>query len=160
GADIEEFKKERWNESQSNYYDQVMTLAGDSLERCSKPVLALIEGACIGGGAEIALSCDMRFSSTTCKYGITPAKIGLIYGVPQTKRLINAVGLSRAKDILFSGRLLNASEAYNIGLVDYLYEDNSVVKKTYEYAELLTKRSQDSIKATKLISHAIINGAR
>src|SRR5699024_1100088 len=126
--------------------------AGNALEDCSKPIIALIEGACVGGGSEIALSCDIRFSSKTAFFGITPSKIGLIYGVSQTKRLVNTVGPSRAKDILFSGRLFEASEAYNIGFVDYLYPENLIVEKTYDYANLLTTRSQDSIKASKFIT--------
>lgn len=158
GADIEEFSVERVDASRSQSYDSHITAAGDALENFPKPVLAMIEGPCIGGGSEIALACDIRFSSVTGVFGITPAKIGLIYGFPQTKRLINSVGPSRAKDILFSGRFLNADEAFQVGLVDYVYPAESIVEETYNYARLLGTRSQATIKAAKMISRSILEG--
>jgi enoyl-CoA hydratase len=158
GADIEEFSIERVNASRSQNYDNQVTAAGDALENFSKPIIAMIEGPCIGGGSEIALACDIRFSSETGIFGITPAKIGLIYGVPQTKRLIDAVGPSRAKDILFSGRFLDPTEAYQFGLIDRVYPTESIVEETYNYAKLLGNRSQSTIKAAKKISQAILAG--
>ena len=158
GADIEEFEIERVDAARSQNYDNCITAAGNAIGECPKPIIAMIEGSCIGGGSEIALACDIRFSSVTGIFGITPAKIGLIYGVPQTKRLIDTVGPSRAKDILFSGRFLDAMEAYQIGLIDHVYPSESIVEETYNYARLLSKRSQATIKAAKMITHSILQG--
>ncbi len=157
GADIKEFITERSNHSNSMEYDQHITNAGDAIESFSKPVIAMIEGPCIGGGSEIALSCDLRFSSVTGVFGITPAKVGLIYGLPQTRRLVQAVGSSRAKDILFSGRFLKAEEAYDIGFIDRVFDENDVVEKTYDYARLLCKRSQVSIRGSKKAVQVSLN---
>lgn len=156
GADINEFVTEREKSSNAMNYDMHVTNAGDALESFSKPLIAMIEGPCIGGGCDLALACDLRFSSVTGVFGITPAKIGLVYGVPQTKRLVETVGPSRAKDILFSGRFLNAKEAYNIGLVDRVYKTNEIIEKTYSYAKLLGERSQITIHGAKKINKAIL----
>lgn len=158
GADIKEFTTERMNALSAQNYDNYLTEAGEALENFPKPVIAMVEGPCIGGGAELALACDIRFSSDTGIFGITPAKIGLIYGVPQTKRLIDAVGPSRAKDILFSGRLLSSTEAQQIGLIDFVYPKETVVEETYNYARMLGTRSQATIKATKIITKLILEG--
>lgn len=158
GADIKEFSVERMDATSAQNYDNYLTAAGEALENFPKPVIAMIEGPCIGGGSELALACDIRFSSDTGIFGITPAKIGLIYGVPQTKRLIDAVGPSRAKDILFSGRFLDSTEAHQVGLIDFVYPKESIVEETYNYARLLGTRSQATIKAAKLITKLILEG--
>lgn len=106
----------------------------------------------------IALACDLRISSDTGIFAITPAKIGLIYSFAGTKHLVDLVGPSRAKDILFSGRDLSAYEAYSYGLVDRIVTDDEIVAKTYEYAKLLTKRAQKTIKGAKYMINAISNG--
>ncbi|MDS9470919.1 enoyl-CoA hydratase-related protein [Sporosarcina pasteurii] len=158
GADIEEFAIERTNAVNALNYDTHVTNAGDAIENFSKPVIAMIEGPCIGGGGELALACDLRFSSVTGVFGITPAKIGLVYGVPQTKRLVHTVGPSRAKDILFSGRFFDAKEAYQIGFVDRVYKETEIVEETYNYAKLLVNRSQETIRGAKKITNSILDG--
>ena len=151
GADISEFAEVRSSSNQSKIYDQFVTAAGDALQALPKPTIALVQRHCIGGACEIALACDLRFSSENGIFGITPAKLGIVYGLPQTKRLVDVVGPSRAKDILFSGRFLDAQEAYEIGLVDRVYKDEEIIEKTYEYAKLLTQRSQVTIQGVKKI---------
>jgi enoyl-CoA hydratase/carnithine racemase len=156
GADISEFAEVRFSADQSRKYDQYLTSAGDALQECPKPIIALVQRHCIGGACEIALACDLRFSSENGIFGITPAKLGIVYGVPQTKRLIDIVGPSRAKDILFSSRFLDAQEAYEIGLIDRVYKDEEIVEKTYEYAKVLSMRSQVTIQgAKKIISNLL-----
>lgn len=156
GADIKEFATERARPIDAMKYDTHITNAGDALENFPKPLIAMIEGPCIGGACEIALACDLRFSSVTGVFGITPAKIGLVYGVPQTRRLVQTIGPARAKDILFSGRFINAQEAYNIGFVDRVFQADEVVEETYNYARLLGKRSQTTIHGAKKITQTIL----
>ncbi|BCJ88427.1 enoyl-CoA hydratase-related protein [Effusibacillus dendaii] len=119
----------------------------------------MVQRSCVGGGCEIALACDMRFSSENGLFGITPAKLGLIYNLSGTKNLVDLVGPAKAKDILYSGRLLDATEAYQIGLIDRVYKNEEVVGKTYEYAELIASRAQLAVKGTKRIIAEILNGA-
>lgn len=151
GADISEFREVRSSPDRSRDYDQYVTLAGDAIQEFPKPTIALVQRHCIGGACEIALSCDLRFSSDNGIFGITPAKLGIVYGLPQTKRLVEVVGPARAKDILFSGRFLDANEAYKIGMIDRVYKNEEIVEKTYEYAVLLTQRSQITIQGAKKI---------
>lgn len=159
GADISEFKDIRSDAEKSKKYDETSSKAGKRLSGFKKPTVAMIQGFCVGGGAGLALYCDFRISDTTGKFGITPSKLGLVYGVPATKRAVDLLGPSRAKDILMSGRIIESDEALRIGFIDKLYEPDQVVEKTYEYAELLASRAQFTVRATKKIVAEILEGA-
>lgn len=89
----------------------------------------MIQKYCIGGACEIALACDLRFCSDNAVFGITPSKLGIVYGLYQTKRLVDVVGPAKAKDLLYSGRFVYAQEAYDMGLVDRVFSNDEVVKK-------------------------------
>lgn len=151
GADIGEFQTLRMNPENARDYDYHVEEAETSLNQFSKPIIAMIQNFCIGGGCEIALACDLRFTSENGIFGITPSKLGLIYGVSATKNLVDTVGPSKAKDILFSGRFLNATEAYHIGLVDQVFPDDDIIEKTYEYARLVANRAQKTVKGSKKV---------
>jgi enoyl-CoA hydratase/carnithine racemase len=88
------------------------------LARAEKPVIAYIDGDCVGGGCGIALAADIRVATPRARLGITPAKLGLVYPLHDTKLLIDLVGPGQAKRMLFTGMLLGADEALQIGLVD------------------------------------------
>lgn len=159
GADISEFKTLRSTSEGARHYNDMVLAAEASLYHFSKPTIAMVQKYCVGGGCEIAMACDLRFSSENGIFGITPAKLGLVYNLAGTKNLVNVVGPARAKDILFSGRLLDAKEAYQYGLIDRVYNDAEVVQKTYEYAELISERAQKAVKGSKKIINEILNGA-
>lgn len=159
GADISEFVTLRSTPSGAIKYNEKVLEAIAAIYHCAIPTIAMVQKYCIGGGCEIASACDLRFTSENGIFGITPSKIGLIYDFTATKNLVDLVGGARAKDILYSGRFLDASEAYQCGLVDFVYENEVVEKKTYEYAEILTKRAQKTIKGAKKIITDILNGA-
>jgi enoyl-CoA hydratase/carnithine racemase len=118
GADIAEFATAYASAAAAAQNQRTMLAAMSALEDFPAPTVAMI--SCVGGGCAIALCCDLRVAAPDARFGITPAKLGLSYGVADTRRLVAAVGLSRAKDILFTGRLLDAAEAWRIGLVDRL----------------------------------------
>ncbi len=160
GADISEFKTIRYSaEGAKKYNDRVM-LVEQRLKNFPKPTIAMIQRYCVGGGMELALACDLRFSSETGLFGITPAKLGLIYNLAPTKGLVDLVGPAKAKDILFSGRLLDAQEAYEFGLIERVYPDDEIVEKTYEYASLITERAQRAVKGSKRIIAEVVKGAQ
>lgn len=154
GADIGEFQSVRSDSVANRAYSAAVKAVVFGIRNLAKPTIAMISGYCIGGGAEIAIACDMRFGSATAKLGITPAKLGFTYGVAETKMLSDLIGPSRAKDILFSARLLAADEAYRIGLLDRLYAESDLERETYGYIELLLRNAPNSIRGAK----AIING--
>lgn len=158
GADISEFQTLRTGVEKAEAYNAATEQAENALYTLQKPTIAMIQGYCIGGGCGIALSCDFRFSDTTGRFGITPARLGLVYSLPSTKRLVDVVGPSHAKYILFSGRQLDAKRAYEIGLVNELHPPEEIVEKTLEFAHTLAENAQFSIRSTKLIVRRILEG--
>jgi enoyl-CoA hydratase/carnithine racemase len=158
GADISEFGEVFGTAEASTAFSKVVTDAHAALHDFSKPTIARIQGRCIGGGCGLALCCDFRFADTTSTLGITPAKLGLAYRLPETKRLVDLVGPSRAKDILYSGRLLEAAEALDFGLVDRVYDPREIAQETQAYCDVLIANSQYSIRSIKKIVNLILDG--
>lgn len=158
GADIEEFGKTFTDPDAAATAAQVTYQAQKRLYRAIKPTIAKISGACVGGGCGIALCCDMRFADTTARFGITPAKLGLFYTLSDTKRLVDAVGPSRAKDILYTGRILDASEALTIGLIDRLLAPEQLESAVADYAAEVCAASQFSVRSTKRVVQDILDG--
>lgn len=120
GADIGEFERIYATQESAKAYSATVSRALDALAGFPKPAVAKISGPCIGGGCGLALACDLRFADESAQFGITPAKLGLIYPLNDTKRLIEAVGVSAARDMLFTGRVMDAEEAKRLGLIDRL----------------------------------------
>jgi enoyl-CoA hydratase/carnithine racemase len=159
GADISEMPKVYASSQAAIENDNKIQGAMAALENCPKPVIALIEGPCVGGGCGIALACDMRIGAMGSRYGVTPAKLGLVYGAADTRRLVQAVGLSMAKDILFTGRLLDAEEAHGVGLIDHLVDPQDLDDAAIDYASKITAASQFSIRSQKKILAMLRGGA-
>lgn len=155
GADISEFGN---NGGGAGFRDTVFA-AMHAIGDCVKPVIAMISGPCIGGGCGIALACDLRFADDTAKFGITPAKLGIAYGLYDTKRVVEAVGAANAKDILFTARIMGAEEAKAINLVDRLVPASDLKKMTWDYAHTICANSQFSVRASKKTVQLILDGA-
>jgi enoyl-CoA hydratase/carnithine racemase len=158
GADISEFREVRANAETARAYNERVAAAERALEGLSKPTIAMVHGYCIGGGCGLALACDLRFVDERASFGITPAKLGLVYSLDSTKRLVDVVGPSRAKWILMSGQRVDAERAHQIGLADEVVPTDDLEKLTYEFAELLCTRAQFSVRATKQIVTRILAG--
>jgi enoyl-CoA hydratase/carnithine racemase len=158
GADITEFREVRANAETARAYNERVAAAERALEGLSKPTIAMVHGYCIGGGCGLALACDLRFADERASFGITPARLGLVYSLGSTKRLVDVVGPSRAKWILMSGQRVEAERAHQIGLADEVVPTDDLEKLTYEFAELLCTRAQFSIRATKQIVARILAG--
>jgi enoyl-CoA hydratase/carnithine racemase len=159
GADIEEIAEHADTEARAWLFMDAVHAAETAIGLCEKPVIAMIRGDCIGGGVELALACDLRFAATGARFGIPPAKLGLVYSLASTKRLVEMVGPGLASDYLFSGRIFDLAEARAAGLVDREYQATEIVAETQAYAETLCRRSQWSIRAAKSIIRAAISGA-
>jgi enoyl-CoA hydratase/carnithine racemase len=159
GADIAEMPTVYATSQAALANDEKIQGAMKAIETCPKPVIALIEGPCVGGGCGIALACDMRLGAVGSRYGVTPAKLGLVYGAADTRRLVQAVGLSKAKDILFTGRLLEAQEAHAIGLIDMLVPASELDALAQGYAAKISAASQFSIRGQKQILALLRGGA-
>lgn len=158
GADIGEFEQVRATAADAQIYNQHVAAAERALAGLSKPSIAMVHGYCIGGGCGLATACDFRFSDETGRFGITPAKLGLVYSLESTKRLVDLAGPATAKYILMSGRQLPAQRAYEVGLVDQIHAAGDLHEATREFADLLTTRAQYSVRAVKQIVRRIEAG--
>ncbi|MAI56793.1 MAG: enoyl-CoA hydratase, partial [Gammaproteobacteria bacterium] len=149
GADISEFDKERANALQRETYGAVAGRATHWLNKFEKPLIALIEGYCIGGGLATALSADIRFASPDSKFGIPAAKLGLGYEYEGLAKLARVVGPSRARDIMFSARFMEAGEALGMGLINFIVGREEIEDRCIEYASLVAENAPLTVKAAK-----------
>lgn len=104
-------------------YRAANVAADAALASFPKPSIAVVRGACVGGGTEVAVSCDLRLADTTGRFGITPARLGIVYPVEATTRVVDLIGPSATKHLLFTAEIVDADRALRIGLVDEVAED-------------------------------------
>ncbi|HYH32075.1 MAG TPA: enoyl-CoA hydratase-related protein, partial [Pseudonocardia sp.] len=138
GADISEFERERGSAERARNYNEQVAAAEHALAGMAKPTVAMVHGYCIGGGAGLALACDLRFADERARFAITPAKLGLVYSLESTKRVVDLVGPSRTTWILVSGQQIPAERALALGLFDEVLPTDELERHTYEFAELVT----------------------
>jgi enoyl-CoA hydratase/carnithine racemase len=160
GADISEFETLYATEASARKISDDIAAGFKSLAEFPHPVVAQVRGACVGGGCGLSLCCDLRFADTTSKFAITPAKLGLVYPFSDIQRLIETVGVSNAKDILFSARIMHAEEALNIGLINRLLAPEELEQHVLDYARGLTALSKQSAITTKKMFTAHFKGQR
>lgn len=122
------------------------------------PVIAAVEGYALGGGCELALAADVRVCTPTARLGLPEIPLGLIPGAGDTQRLPRLVGLSRAKDILFSGRQVDAAEAERIGLVDEVVPEGTLIDAVRARARRYTAGPPDALAAAKRATDASLEG--
>ncbi|MFJ4807762.1 enoyl-CoA hydratase/isomerase family protein [Streptomyces longwoodensis] len=123
--------------------------AEEALAAFPKPTLAAVRGHCVGGGAQLAAACDLRFAEEGALFGVTPAKLGLVYPAAATRRLVTLVGPATAKYLLFSGELIDAPRALRTGLVDEVLPEGELGKRVAEFTRVLVSRSQLTQAAAK-----------
>jgi enoyl-CoA hydratase/carnithine racemase len=157
GADISEFPALMTGGAEA--YSAAMERATDALAGLSKPSIAVIQGACVGGGVALALCCDFRFAATSARFGVTPARLGVAYKLGDAKRLIDAVGLAHARDMLMTGRIMGSGEAAQIGLIDRALPADRLWPEAEAYAQTLAGLSQYAIRAAKSVIADILAGA-
>ena len=134
GADIAEFATERANARQAKHYGDLIHATMQAVAQCRHPTVALIEGACVGGGLEIAAMCDMRVCGTSSRFGVPINKLGLTMGYGELAGLLSLVGRAVALEILLEGRVFTAEEAYRKGLVNQVVADDQVETEAYALA--------------------------
>ena len=159
GADISQFHERFRSRDSALAYMAAVSAAAGALADCLKPVIALIHGDCVGGGVEIAIACDLRFCSAGSRFGITPARLGICYSMASTRRVAQAIGPSKTKDLLFSGRLVDAETAREWGLADRVYAPDDLDRETAAFAETVCRNSQYSIRFAKRALREIAAGA-
>lgn len=157
GADISEFADVYADAARTDAYNAAVRAGQAALRHIERPVIAVIDGVCVGGGCGIALACDLRFGSSAARFAITPARLGLAYSYADTAQLVEKIGPARAKDILFSGRMLPADEALAIGLIDRVVAPDELEGVVRAYAEDMALLSQTSIRAAKAIVNMLVD---
>ncbi|WP_256105583.1 enoyl-CoA hydratase/isomerase family protein [Streptomyces sp. ODS05-4] len=115
--------------------------AEEALAAFPKPALAAVRGYCVGGGSQLAAVCDLRFAEEGALFGITPAKLGIVYPASSTRRLVDLVGPSAAKFLLFSAELVDTARALRWGLVDEVLPAGELDARVAEFARVLASRS-------------------
>ncbi len=132
--------------------DAAQTLAvraEEALAAFPKPTLAAVKGHCVGGGAQLAGACDLRFAEEGALFGVTPAKLGIVYPASATRRLVSLVGPGAAKYLLFSGELIDTERALRTGFVDEVLPVDALDKRVAEFTRVLVSRSQLTQAAAK-----------
>lgn len=123
--------------------------AEEALAAFPKPTLAAVRGHCVGGGAQLAAACDLRLAEEGALFGVTPAKLGIVYPASSTRRLVSLVGPAAAKYLLFSGELIGTERALRTGLVDEVLPEGGLDKRVAELTRVLVSRSQLTQAAAK-----------
>ncbi|GGL78786.1 enoyl-CoA hydratase [Streptomyces fumigatiscleroticus] len=123
--------------------------AEEALAAFPKPALAAVRGHCVGGGAQLAAACDLRFAEEGALFGVTPAKLGVVYAASATRRLVSLVGPATAKYLLFSGELIDAARALRTGLVDEVLPEGRLGERVAQFTRILVSRSQLTQAAAK-----------
>jgi enoyl-CoA hydratase len=156
GADIKEMRTKNVLEAQQfAFLGQRCALM---LERMWKPVIASIQGVAVGGGLELALACDIRFASSTATFGQPEINLGLIPGWGGSQRLARLTGLGFAKDLILTGRTVDAAEAERHGLVQAVYDPSELMDRTMETARLLAAKSPVALAHAKEVCNTALQG--
>ncbi|MGD8608455.1 MAG: enoyl-CoA hydratase [Myxococcales bacterium] len=149
GADISEFQRTRTG-SAGPEYDATTAHAFDALRGLDKPLIALVHGFCIGGGAAIALTADLRYAAMDAVFAVPPARLGLGYHTAGIEALIRTVGFSGAADLLFTARRVGAEEARQMGLVNDVLDKDEIDQKVDRIAHTIAKNAPLTIRSAKI----------
>ena len=156
GADIKDFDSYRGNSKTAEDYAVAFDGAMDDAENMSKPTISLIRGFCVGGGCEFSMATDIRIASPDSIFGIPIARLGILVGYGEMRRLINLIGTGFATYILLSGRLIDAEEAVNMGLVTKLIQGSEIHDYTYSLAKEMSELAPLSHKRNKKIRDVVL----
>ena len=154
GADITEFEKTRTG-SAGREYDQMTARAFASLQRLEKPTIAMVHGFCIGGGAALALTADIRYAADDAVFAIPPARLGLGYHKAGIEALVRTVGAPATADLLFTARRVDASDALRLGLVNQVFPKDELEEGVARIARSVANNAPLTIQAAKVTLHEL-----
>ncbi len=153
GADITEMKE--MNAIEARAFGRLGQKVFSSLENLPQVVIAAVNGFALGGGCELSMACDMRLASTKAKFGQPEVGLGITPGFAGTQRLPRLVGKGRAKELIYTADVIDAQEAYRIGLVNKIYEPEELLDKARELAHKIISKGPCAVSLAK---SAINNG--
>ncbi len=155
GADIGQLGRALASDDEGGSYRATNAAAEKAIASLPLPTIAAIEGFCIGGGVQLALSCDLRIATPTSRVAITPAKLGIAYPSAAVRRLVAVVGPAHASELLLTGDLIDAPRAERIGLLTRLAEDLDATLD--ELLDTLLQRSPFTQAASKSVIGALVD---
>ncbi len=155
GADISEFNESRSGDAAAGY-DAESGRAFGALASCPKPVVAMIHGFCIGGGAAIALTADLRYAADDARFGIPAARLGLGYHMSGLDALVRVVGPSRAKEMFFTARRYGADEALASGLVNAVYPKAELETRVGETLSQIAANAPLTLRSAKKVVQELV----
>ena len=150
GADISEFVGKKSNDIRQSFKHN----AWEAIWNLSKPTIAMVDGFTLGGGLEVACSCDIRMVSSRSKFGTPEISLGLIPGGGGTQRLSHLIGYGKALELVLSGEMISANEALGIGLVNHVYEPEELLEATLKLARKIASKSPHTLKVAKKVVRA------
>lgn len=164
GADISGFETERSNLAQVKHYSEALDASLTAIAECRHPTVAMIRGFCLGGGFELATCCDLRVASETTRLGIPVKRMGLYLGYDMMESLIAVAGRPTALEIVLEGRVYDAREAYEKGLVNRVVADAELEREAYATAERIAEGAPLSARwhkraARRLADHTPLTAA-
>ena len=159
GADISKFEQGRATPEQRAEWDRKSNHFRELLRTVGKPTIAKIRGYCVGGGLGIALSCDLRITAEDGQFGIPAAKLGIGYAAEAVGRLVDLVGPSAAKDILYTGRRMDAQEALRLGIVNHVRPSAELDEFVTSYARTMANNAPLSLIAAKRVVDELMKDA-
>lgn len=145
GADITEFLGAGSEEITIKFTDNAI----EALWNMSKPTIAMVDGFALGGGLEVACSCDIRIASSRSKFGTPEINLGLIPGYGGTQRLVSLLGYGKALEMVYTGEMIGAEEAQRIGLVNHVVEAEELKQKALDMACLIATKSSNTLRVAK-----------
>jgi enoyl-CoA hydratase len=146
GADISEFKGQTPVSQRAMFLENTLF---NSIDRFPKPVIAMINGFCLGGGCEVALACDLRIASEKARFGQPEINLGIIPGGGGTQRLTRLIGEGKSMELILTGDMIDAQTAYSLGLVNSVHPAEELEAKTMELAGKIAEKSPVALQMAK-----------
>lgn len=146
GADIAELKARDHDEAWPAYNSKLF----QEVEEFPHPTIAAVNGYCLGGGCEFAMACDLRVASPSAQFGQPEVKLGIIPAAGATQRLPRHVGLGRAKQLIYTGAIIDAAEAYRIGLVNEIAADGDALGAAHALGATIARHSRLAVRLAKI----------
>ena len=158
GADIGEFPTMRREPADAERYSEAVEGGEAAIVEFAKPTIALVQGYALGGGTQVAAACDLRVCDAGARFAVTPAKLGIVYALPSTARLVDVVGQAWASFFLLTGEQVDAATALRIGLVHEVADD--VEERAYALARTVASRARISLHGGKQLVGRAMQGRR
>ena len=156
GADIGQFDKLRDNADAQREYDRLTRIGRDALTYFAKPVIAQINGFCMGGGLAVAMAADLRIASDSAVFAIPAGRLGIVYAHDMTRQLIELIGPANAKLLMMTARRIDAAESLRIGLVNQVVEKDALSAVVAKLASEIAANAPLSVRGTKRIVAEIL----